>query len=125
MYILGIEWVSSRYRVWGGTIIGISFPVGEILLGFAAMYIHNYRYLLRTLYIPGMLIIVYYWLVPESVRWLLIQGRIDRAITILRQNAKFNGKILSEKSIGLIRSRYSRNSILAPNQEANIGASSI
>lgn len=109
MYILGIEWVSSKYRVLGSTIMAISFPVGEVLLGFAAMYIHNYRYLLRTLYIPGIFIVFYYWLLPESVRWLLIHGHVDRAITILKQTANANGKILSEKTIEVIRLRYSCN----------------
>lgn len=109
MYILSIEWVSSKHRVLGSTIMAISFPFGEIILGFAAMYIHNYRYLLRTLYIPGIFILFYYWLLPESVRWLLHHGHVDRAITILKRTATVNGKMLSEKTIKLIRLRYSQN----------------
>lgn len=109
MYILSIEWVSSKYRVLASTIMAISFPVGEVLLGFAAMYIHNYRYLLRTLYIPGIFIVFYHWLLPESVRWLLIHGHVDRAITILKRTATVNGKTLSEKTIEVIRLHYSQN----------------
>lgn len=109
LYILGIEWVSSKYRVLGSTVMAISFPVGEVILGVAAMYIHDYRYLLRVLYIPGLLIVLYHWLVPESVRWLLVRGHVDRAITILRRTASVNGKKLSKKSIEMLHLRYSTN----------------
>lgn len=111
LYILGIEWVSSKYRVLGSTIMAVAFPVGEVLLGVAAMYIHNYRYLLRALYISGLFIVFYQWLVPESVRWLLVRGQVDRALVILKRTAKINGKKLSKKSEEMIQLRYSTNYI--------------
>lgn len=109
MYILGMEMVSSRYRVLGSTLMATAFPIGEVLLGVAAMYIHNYHYLLRTLYTPGLLIVIYFWLLPESVRWLLVSGRIDQAIAILKRTASVNGKQLSKKSIEMLSLRYSSN----------------
>lgn len=109
--MLGIEWISSNYRPLGGTLIIASFPLGEMLLGVVAMYIHNFRHLLRVLYIPGLFAIFYFWLVPESPRWLLISGRetghVERAIKVLKRIAKVNGKKLSEKSIDMLRTQYS------------------
>ncbi|XP_031628549.1 organic cation transporter-like protein isoform X2 [Contarinia nasturtii] len=105
-FVLAIEWVSSRYRALGIALIGTTFSLGEMLLGFLAMYIHNFRYLLRVLYAPGLLVVFYFWLVPESVRWLLITGRIDRAIKTLQRIARVNGKTLSEKSIEVLRLQY-------------------
>lgn len=75
------------------------------------MYIHNFRYLLRVLYAPGLLVFIYFWLVPESIRLLLITGRVDRAIKVLKRIAKVNGKTLSEKSIEMLRLQYSQSKV--------------
>lgn len=79
-----------------------------MILGIVAMYIHNFRYLLRVLYSPGLFIIFYFWLVPESPRWYLITGRIECAIKVLKRIASVNGRHLSEKSIGMLRSQYTQ-----------------
>lgn len=107
IFVLCIEWVTTKYRVLGSTIVALSFPLGEMLLGFVAMYVHDFRTLIRVLYAPGLAVIVYLWLVPESVRWLLVRGKVDRAITILKRIASVNGKNLSDKSIEMIKSNYS------------------
>lgn len=71
------------------------------------MHIHDFRLLLRITYIPGLFLFINYWLVPESIRWLLVTGRVDRAVTILKRIARVNRKQLSDKSIELIKSKYS------------------
>lgn len=118
-YVLAIEWVNSKYRVLSGTIISLAIPLGDILLGFVAMYIHDFRLLIRVLYTPGLLVIVYFWIVPESVRWLLVTGRVDRAIKILKRTASVNGKELSNKSIDMLRSTYTIDEVKKASDEAN------
>lgn len=51
--------------------------------------------------------IFYFWLVPESIRWLLITGRVERAIKILKRTASVNGKQITESSIEAIIIKYS------------------
>lgn len=109
IYVLSIEGVSTKYRVISSSLISSTFPVGEILLGLLAMYIHDFRYMLRALYTPGLLVITYFWLAPESVRWLLVTGRVDRAIKVLKRTAFMNRKHLSEKSIELLKLKYEPN----------------
>lgn len=106
-FVLGIELLTTRYRVLGSTIISISHPIGEIIFGLIAMYIHDFRILLRMTYIPGLFVFVNFFLVPESIRWLLVTGRVERAVKSLKRIARVNGKQLSEKSIELIKSKYS------------------
>lgn len=106
--ILAMEWVHTDYRVLGSMILALTFPAGEILLGIFAMFFHNFRYLFRILYGPGILSIIYLYLVPESVQWLLVSGRVERAIKILQKTARTNGKVLSQKSIEMIKLKYSR-----------------
>lgn len=119
IYILGIEWVNSRYRVLGSTIISVSYPIGEMLLGIIAMYVHDFRYVIRILYAPGLLVFVYFWLVPESVRWLLVTGRVDRAVDTLKRIARINRKQLTPKIIELIKLRYSPDLIAKNNPIEN------
>lgn len=106
-FILGIEWVHTDYRVLGSMIVALGFPIGEILLGIFAMFVHDFRQLLRALYLPGMLFFILMFIVPESVAWLLVHGHTERAIKILQRTATINGKALSQKSIDLIKLKYS------------------
>lgn len=89
----------------------LSYPIGEVFLGLAAMYIHDFRILLRVLYTPGLLIITYFWLVPESIRWLLVTGQTKRAEKVLRRAARINGKEISQKTIQMIHSQYGHSAI--------------
>lgn len=102
-YVIALEWASTKYRVLGSALISLTFSIGEVLLGVTAMYVHNFRYILRILYTPGLLVILYFWIIPESVRWLLVTGQTDRAIKILKRIAKVNGKELSDRSIELLK----------------------
>lgn len=78
-----------------------------MILGIVAMYKHEYREVIRVFCIPGLLVFLYFWIVPESVRWLLATGRTDRAINTLKSIAKLNRRQLSDKSIEMIQLQYS------------------
>jgi hypothetical protein len=56
-------------------------------------------YMLRNWYslslatsVPFILLFSYYWIIPESPRWLLSKNRIDEAEVIVQSMAKMNGK---------------------------------
>lgn len=97
-FVLCIEWLSSKHRVLGGAIISAVYSIGEIFLGVAAILYPNYRTFLIVVYAPALLIVFYFWLIPESVRWLVVAGKYNRAIKILRHTAKKNRRQLSGKS---------------------------
>lgn len=111
-YVIAIELLNLKTRVLGAIIVAISFPVGEMLLGFVAIYVHDYRTLIRVLQIPGLFVFIFFWLIPESVRWLLVTGRFDRAVNILKRIAKVNRKELSQKSIEMLRTHYNSESTI-------------
>lgn len=48
---------------------------------------HNWRYMLGVQMVPALLYFVLLWLVPESPRWLLLVGRDEAALQVLRQVA--------------------------------------
>lgn len=57
------------------------------------------RALLQILYFPALLLLSYFWITPESVRWSITKGRIREAQEILRKVASVNGKSISEHAL--------------------------
>ncbi|XP_028161598.1 organic cation transporter protein-like [Ostrinia furnacalis] len=102
-YILVTELVGPKYRVIAGATISTMFAVGQIILGFIAWGMPAWRPLTQILYAPQLLVISYFWILAESVRWLMSKGRYEEAENILKKVAKRNGKELSEKSLEALR----------------------
>ncbi|XP_050535666.1 solute carrier family 22 member 4-like isoform X2 [Daktulosphaira vitifoliae] len=93
-FVLGLELVSPKARVTVSTLMGCFYPMGAVLMGFVAYMVLDWRIMLRILYIPGLLILGYSWYVPESMRWLQTQNRIEEMAEILAKIAKSNGKTM-------------------------------
>jgi Sugar (and other) transporter len=56
----------------------------------------GFRSTLLVTYIPAFLLVFYFWLTPESIRWLLARGRRQEAINVLKTISKINGKVIAE-----------------------------
>ncbi|KAH8379073.1 hypothetical protein KR009_002983, partial [Drosophila setifemur] len=98
-FLLAIELVGPKRRVAAATIITIAYALGEAFLGFLASQVQHWRWLLRVLYAPAVLQILFLWILPESVRWLLSQGSEERAADVLRQAARTNKRPLPEAQV--------------------------
>ncbi|XP_054013937.1 organic cation transporter protein-like isoform X1 [Hylaeus anthracinus] len=98
-FILGMEMVGVKGRVLASTIICCMFAVGEMLLGLIAMWMRSWRLVLRMVYGPALLAILMPFLIPESVRWLLANGKHEQVEVIYRKMARINGLQVSEESI--------------------------
>lgn len=110
--MLAIELVGSRHRVLTSTLLPLSFPFGQIIFGIIVMYVDDFRVFTRLFYVPGLFLFVYYWLLPESFRWLLVTGRVEHAIKVLKRIARWNGKELSAKSIEMLKLKYATELLL-------------
>lgn len=98
-FLLAIELVGPKRRVAAATIITIFYALGEAFLGLLASQVQNWRWLLRVLYAPAILQIIFLWILPESVRWLLSQGKEQKAASVLRRAAKINKRPLPEDQL--------------------------
>lgn len=101
-FILAMEWIGVKDRVLLGTIISAMYPLGQVFLGLTAKYAGDFRHLLRIIYAPGLLILLYFWIAPESMRWLLVNGQKRRIRETLKSAEKMNGLTIRESTWQLI-----------------------
>lgn len=89
------EMVGPSKRVYAALLGAINFAVGGMLLTPLAFFFRNWRHLTLATLAPSVLLIPYWWLIPESPRWLLSRGRNGEAEKILLKMAKMNRRLLS------------------------------
>ncbi|XP_045769452.1 solute carrier family 22 member 7-like [Maniola jurtina] len=101
-FILGTELVGPKYRVITGVTITSMFTLGEVVLGGIAWLISPWRYVIMVTTIPCFFFVLYYWIITESVRWLLSIKKSTEAKKILHTIARVNKTQISEKSLEVI-----------------------
>ncbi|XP_058810792.1 organic cation transporter protein-like [Phymastichus coffea] len=91
MYILVLEYVGPKWRTFVANMsIAMFFTFAACLLPWIAYYIADWRLTCVATSVPLILALSAPWLVPESARWLVSQGKVDRALTILKKFEKIN-----------------------------------
>ncbi|XP_076444570.1 organic cation transporter protein-like [Babylonia areolata] len=98
-YTLSTELVGPKYRVVAGFVIQSFYSVGFMTLAGIAYFIRNWRYLEIAITAPALLFVVYWWCLPESIRWLLSHDKPEEARRVLSQAAKSNGRDLSPEML--------------------------
>lgn len=98
-FILGMELIGPSQRVLVGSLSSTCFAVGGVLLGTVAFLTQDYQAMLRIIYAPAFLIVMYIWLIPESIRWLMVSGHKKKAEKILLGAAKTNNVTYSESAL--------------------------
>ncbi|CAH2047649.1 unnamed protein product, partial [Iphiclides podalirius] len=108
-YIFAAELVGPKYRVITSATCSSMFAVGQVVLGGVAWAVEPWRHLIMALHIPCFLIIVYFWILCESVRWLLSKQKYAEAREVLENVARVNKTHISEKSMQALMSPPPRN----------------
>ncbi|XP_050348547.1 organic cation transporter protein-like [Nymphalis io] len=98
-YIFAAELVGPKYRVLASATSTSMFAVGQVVMGGVAWLVQPWRYMILALHVPCFLIISYYWILSESVRWLLSKKKFEEARVVLEKVARVNRKEISEKSM--------------------------
>ncbi|XP_042881764.1 organic cation transporter protein-like [Penaeus japonicus] len=96
-FVLLMEVVGPEARTIMGMMYQAFFSVGFMLLPGIAYFVRDWRNLELCISVPTVVLLLYYWLLPESPRWLMQQGRHEEGIEILAKAAKVNGGKLPEK----------------------------
>ncbi|CAK1555074.1 unnamed protein product [Leptosia nina] len=98
-YVFAAELVGPKWRVVASATATSMFATGQVILGGVAWLIQPWRYMIMALHIPCFLIISYYWILSESIRWLLSKQKFEEARKVLENIARVNKKQISEKSM--------------------------
>ncbi|KAI4492203.1 hypothetical protein M0802_009893 [Mischocyttarus mexicanus] len=92
MYILVLEYVGPKWRTFVANMsIAIFFTFASCMLPWIAYFLADWRMTCLATSVPLILAILSPWLIPESARWLVSQGRVDQAIEILGKFERING----------------------------------
>lgn len=85
-----MEIIGTKWRELVSVLYQVPFNLGHLTLPLFAYYLRDWRELQFALSIPSIVLVSYYWLVPESPRWLLTADRCDESAAILRKAATVN-----------------------------------
>ncbi len=89
-FVWCMEVVGGRWQTIIGIGCEISWVVAWFLLALAAYLLPNWRHLLLVTMIPSTVLGCLAFLIPESPKWLLVNGRLDEAEEIVRDGYKVN-----------------------------------
>uniref|UniRef100_A0A2A4K9Y1 Major facilitator superfamily (MFS) profile domain-containing protein n=1 Tax=Heliothis virescens TaxID=7102 RepID=A0A2A4K9Y1_HELVI len=91
-FVLTMELIGAKYRDTVGIIYQIPFNLGHLTLPLFAYYLRDWSTFQLAISLPSVLFLSYYFLLPESPRWLLTAGRTEEAVKIMEVAAKRNGR---------------------------------
>nr|XP_020664711.1 solute carrier family 22 member 3 isoform X1 [Pogona vitticeps] len=95
-FVIVTEIVGSDERRIVGIVIQVFFTIGVIILPGIAYLIPTWQWIQLATTLPNFFFLLYYWLIPESPRWLLTRKKGEKALKIVQSIAKDNGKCLPQ-----------------------------
>ncbi|KAM3955703.1 organic cation transporter protein [Aphomia sociella] len=89
-FVLMIEWLGVGERILASLVLGVPMSAGTALLALLDYATGYWRLWARCAYPVAFLLLLYPWVLPESVRWLTTRGRYSDAVRVVSQAAKYN-----------------------------------
>ncbi|XP_071797999.1 organic cation transporter protein-like [Asterias amurensis] len=89
-FVLIMEMFSPKKRTIAGCINGIAWGVGVTLLAAIAYFLRDWRKMQLAISLPCLIAIPLWFILYESVRWLLSKGRNKESFKILNKIARVN-----------------------------------
>lgn len=88
--ILMAELVGNKHRPISGLIPMLAYPSGYCVLALKAYLLRNWKLLSIVCTVPYVWVLAFYTFVPESVRWMQINGKADEVMIEFRRIARWN-----------------------------------
>ncbi|XP_051159899.1 organic cation transporter protein-like isoform X2 [Leptopilina boulardi] len=98
LFIIVIEYVGPKYRTLVANMsFGIYFAAAAGLLPWIAYWIADWRILSVVTAVPLVTAFLGPWIVPESARWYITVGKVDKSIEMLKKFEKVNRKTVKQE----------------------------
>ncbi|XP_071956989.1 organic cation transporter-like protein [Antedon mediterranea] len=99
LFVYVNEFVGPSKRGFMTLMVQVYHSLGFVILAFMAYFIRSWRNLLLIGSVCPVPILIVYFFIPESPRWLLLKNKQKEAKAILQKIAKFNNKDLPDNVI--------------------------
>ncbi|KAJ7333880.1 hypothetical protein OS493_015973 [Desmophyllum pertusum] len=90
-FVYCMEITHLNNRTAGGMVNNIFVSIGFSTLSLLGYLIRDWRYLMLAVSLPGAPLLLCWWFIPESPRWLIAKDRLDEAHDLLMKHARRNG----------------------------------
>lgn len=94
-----VEWLGVGQRILASLVLGIPLAMGSATLSLLDYLTGYWRLWARVAYPPSFLLLLYPWVLPESVRWLVTRGRLTEAVQVIKKAAKCNQIAIPEEAL--------------------------
>ena len=89
-FVLLTESVGIKYRNIAGQMIFLAWPIAQCVLALTAYLIAEWKILVVLSTAPYISVLLGYFFMPESLRWLQVHGKTDRLNDTFKKIAKWN-----------------------------------
>ena len=91
-----LEWTNSNQRSRIGAATQFFYVFGVLLLALCAYLLQDWKDLQIVIACANLSVLGFYWMAPESLQWLLLNGKHEQARKSAQFVARFNGIRLQE-----------------------------
>ncbi|XP_006085374.1 solute carrier family 22 member 10-like [Myotis lucifugus] len=99
--VLLIEWLPSNVTPMIITIRSLVLSTGQIVLPGLAYVFRDWRMLQLSISVPYFVFFLSLWWTSESVRWLIVSGKLEKALKVMKKVAHTNGKKDVEETLNI------------------------
>ncbi|XP_055849896.1 organic cation transporter-like protein [Episyrphus balteatus] len=100
MYILVMEYINPAFRTMGVSIcIGIFYCLGSIASPWIAVLTQSWKMFLIVTSLPFAIVPLFYFIIPESIQWLVSKQKYTQAAKSFERIAKINHEQISNSEI--------------------------
>jgi len=101
LYVLTTEFVGPKHRSFAGTMVWIFYTSSLMLLSGLAYGIRDWRTLSIVISAPAFPLVIFWWWVPESCRWLIVHNKATEAEEVFSSIAALNKTQLPSEKLML------------------------
>ncbi|XP_076054880.1 beta-alanine transporter isoform X2 [Oratosquilla oratoria] len=116
-FVLSIELVGPTKRTYTTVVMNVGYSCTLILLACVAYFVRDWKQLSHASIIPFFAFFLFWWVLPESPRWLLAAGRNEEAEAIMRKVASVNGRSLPQDYMAKLKRKFEVEQYMAGKDE--------